>query len=322
VVDQNNVNISTQAPSSLHWDAYCPDTTGKSAGGDLHSGSGDLSSGFHTYGLEWTPSVERYFYDGILVWTVNDTTQVDPPSQITCPWSPPQRPQSPAVPGPVSHDNEFIRLCSEVLNGGWCGTIPPGGFGANSTTKMKVDYFRHYQLIPAPTNLTATAASCIQINLAWTDNSFAEDNYKVERSLDNVNFSQIATLAANSQSYQDTNLSNGTQYYYRVRASVGGVDGSYSSTANATTASDPGGPPANIAGLQTSTGKTSIALTWTAPGDHGNVGAAAQYELRYSTSPINTQNFPSATLATTGTPRTAGSVECRLISGLACAPTT
>jgi hypothetical protein len=62
--------------------AWCPNPAGKSAGGDLHSGSGDPSSGFHTYGLEWTPDVLRFYYDCVLVWTVNNSPQLDLPSQM------------------------------------------------------------------------------------------------------------------------------------------------------------------------------------------------------------------------------------------------
>ena len=38
----------------------------------------------------------------------------------------------------------------------------------------------------------------------------------------------------------------------------------------------------------------SVTLTWTAPGDRGNTGTAASYDIRYSTSPITAANFSSA----------------------------
>jgi RHS repeat-associated protein len=40
-----------------------------------------------------------------------------------------------------------------------------------------------------------------------------------------------------------------------------------------------------------------VGLTWTAPGDDGNVGTAVKYEIRYSTSAITAANFSSAILA-------------------------
>ena len=42
---------------------------------------------------------------------------------------------------------------------------------------------------------------------------------------------------------------------------------------------------------------TSITLNWTAPGDDEDAGQAAQYDVRYSTSPITDQNWNSASQA-------------------------
>ena len=69
-------------------------------------------------------------------------------------------------------------------------------------------------------------------------------------------------------------------------------------------------PPASVTDLAIhTTSCTAIALTWTAPGDDGGVGTAAQYDLRYSASAINSSNFSSATPLTTQAPRPAGSAE-------------
>ncbi|HXG68502.1 MAG TPA: Ig-like domain-containing protein [Blastocatellia bacterium] len=87
----------------------------------------------------------------------------------------------------------------------------------------------------APSNLTATAVSKSQINLAWADNATTETGFKIERSTDNINFTQIATVGANVTSYQNTGLSRSTTYYYRVRTYNGGGDSAYSNTASATT---------------------------------------------------------------------------------------
>src|SRR5207249_4021036 len=53
----------------------------------------------------------------------------------------------------------------------------------------------------APANLTATAVSSTQVNLAWTDNSTNEDGFKIERSTDGVTFTQIATVGVNVTIY-------------------------------------------------------------------------------------------------------------------------
>ena len=88
----------------------------------------------------------------------------------------------------------------------------------------------------APTSLTATAVSSTQIDLAWTDVSTGNQSYKVERSTDNVNWTQIATgLAANATSYSAVGLTGSTLYYFRVRAANAARDSAYSNTASATT---------------------------------------------------------------------------------------
>ncbi len=54
------------------------------------------------------------------------------------------------------------------------------------------------------------------LRLTWTDASTNEANFIVRRSTDNVNFTIVATLAANTISYDNTALTVGTRYYYRV----------------------------------------------------------------------------------------------------------
>jgi len=70
----------------------------------------------------------------------------------------------------------------------------------------------------APTNLTANAAACNQIDLGWTDNSSNEDGYRVYRGLTAGSLSLIATLPANSKYYRDNGLQRRTTYYYKVCA--------------------------------------------------------------------------------------------------------
>ncbi len=61
--------------------------------------------------------------------------------------------------------------------------------------------------LAAPSDLTATAASSSQINLAWTDNSTNETGFKIERKTGaGGTYSQIATVAAGVVAYGDTAL--------------------------------------------------------------------------------------------------------------------
>ena len=69
----------------------------------------------------------------------------------------------------------------------------------------------------------------------------------------------------------------------------------------------------------TAAGSSSITVAWTAQSDDGGAsgtGAAASYDLRYSTSTITSANFSSATRATTGTPKAPGTSESVTVTGL------
>jgi hypothetical protein len=70
----------------------------------------------------------------------------------------------------------------------------------------------------APSNLTATAVSPTQIDLAWEDNSGDEQGFRIERSLDAFVFAEIATVASNVNVFSDTTVSPDTLYFYRVLA--------------------------------------------------------------------------------------------------------
>jgi hypothetical protein len=71
------------------------------------------------------------------------------------------------------------------------------------------------------------------------------------------------------------------------------------------------------AALLVSTGKTTLTVTWTAPGDDCNDGTATAYDLRWSSSPIDENNFQYATSVSTMGPQSAGSPECASMSGIA-----
>ena len=85
-----------------------------------------------------------------------------------------------------------------------------------------------------PGSLSAVAASPTEINIAWTDNSDNETGFKIERSLDNLNWQLIQTVAADLTSYADSGLLENTKYYYRISATNSQGDSATTST-NTTT---------------------------------------------------------------------------------------
>lgn len=76
--------------------------------------------------------------------------------------------------------------------------------------------------------------------------------------------------------------------------------------------------PSAVSNLAASNPTTSsVDLFWTAPGDDGNTGTAATYDIRYRTNNINNGNWNSATQVTgEPAPQAAGTAQSMTISGL------
>ena len=120
---------------------------------------------------------------------------------------------------------------------------------------------------PAPSDLTATAVSPTQIDLAWTDNASGEDAFEIERSTDGSTFAALATVGTDVTTYSDTGLSAATAYYYRVRAHSPAGNSTYSNTATATTPplADTTPPETAItSGPANPTGSTTASFSFTA----------------------------------------------------------
>lgn len=95
----------------------------------------------------------------------------------------------------------------------------------------------------APSSLSATAISTTQIDLTWTDNSSNETSFRVERSPNgSTGWASVGTNAADDNTFSNTGLTCGTQYFYRVFAVNGVGDSTASNTANATTSACPPAP--------------------------------------------------------------------------------
>jgi Bacterial Ig domain/F5/8 type C domain len=90
----------------------------------------------------------------------------------------------------------------------------------------------------APSNLLASAPAANRIQLTWLDNASNETNFVLERALDGVTFSALATPAADATSYTDTGLTPNTAYTYRLRAINADGASAYTVPAAATTPLD------------------------------------------------------------------------------------
>ncbi len=131
-------------------------------------------------------------------------------------------------------------------------------------------------------------------------------------------------VAGTSQGMKVRGLDNGTRYYFAIKViDEEGFVGLLSNIASATTLTVPvidTTPPARITDLTAVAGSpptTSIALSWTAPGDDGNVGAATSYEIRLSSSTITDANWTSASVIYNNIiPQAPGGLEIFIISWL------
>ena len=87
----------------------------------------------------------------------------------------------------------------------------------------------------APSALRAFAVSGTEVDLQWNDNSSNEQTFRVERAGADGNFVEIAQVAANTASYNDTTCQPDVDYTYRVRAVNAAGSSEYSNTATAST---------------------------------------------------------------------------------------
>lgn len=128
----------------------------------------------------------------------------------------------------------------------------------------------------APTGLTATAGN-EEVALTWNDSSEAI-YFTVKRSTTSGGPYTVIGRAVNGTSYVDSDLTNGTTYYYVVSAS-NDVGESLNSTAVSATPQGSVEPqlPAAPTGLTAAAGDSEISLTWNASAN------ATHYTVKRST---------------------------------------
>lgn len=141
----------------------------------------------------------------------------------------------------------------------------PGGSGSGGTSLST----------PA---LSVSVISSSQINVSWT-NVANETGYQLQRSLNGLSWTTIATPGVNVTTYNDTGLSASTLYYYRIKAVGNGtsyLDSGYGSGSGTTSSSSatPLSTPTSFAATVISA--TQINLSW------GDVSNEDSYQLEWS----------------------------------------
>jgi titin len=177
-----------------------------------------------------------------------------------------------------SYSSDKINGSNDSSNQMPVGTVIAAITDGGRYSKFKIEVYGYDLVIKfvtykenspnAPSNLTATATSCTNVNLAWTDNADNETGFKIERKESGGTYTEIATVTANTTTYSDTTAVAQKAYYYRVIAYNSFGNSSYTNEANVTTPACGSAPnkPTNLTASANS--PIGINITWTDNSDN------------------------------------------------------
>lgn len=160
-----------------------------------------------------------------------------------------------------------VRVTNQLVNFGWEFVYHCHLLGHEENDMMRPVVIS----VPpdAPSNLVATLKGGV-VALTWTDNSISETRFSIQRSNNNVLWTELAKVPANTVTFTDkTYKSNGVPYFYRVIATntVGMTNGGYQSMTISSAPSNVAGPPTGQTTLASVTqavaAKSPVILTWT-----------------------------------------------------------
>ena len=110
----------------------------------------------------------------------------------------------------------------------------------------------------APSYLGATALSAESVRLGWVDNATDEAGFKVERSVNGVDFDEITTLGADTTVLTDSVVTPLMTYWYRVRSFNGAGHSAFSNEVSLTMPDVPPTQPADVTALDNADGSASV----------------------------------------------------------------
>jgi hypothetical protein len=135
------------------------------------------------------------------------------------------------------------------------------GLGGESAWSEAAEAITPEGAAPAsPSGLAVSVLGTGALRLNWSDNANNEAGFRVERSLDGVNFALLATLPPNTRQFTNSGLSAATTYYYRVCAFRIGIQSGYTAQVGATTLPYAPAAPEGLAAVASS--KSVVKLTW------------------------------------------------------------
>jgi beta-glucanase (GH16 family) len=168
--------------ASFHWDGYGASHQSTS----LSVAAPNLHTGYHVYGLEWSASSCKFYYDGTLKWTYTGVG--------------------------IPYVNEFLILSSEH------------GFGAGNIANAALPYYCYVDYVRAwqPSGTTVVNPSD---DAYVRDGTYAATNYGTTTDLivknDALSFSRQSVLKFNFSSFPGTSVSSAK---LRLYVSAAGAD--------------------------------------------------------------------------------------------------
>ena len=165
----------------------------------------------------------------------------------------------------------------------WFRVIAYNGAG-NSSPSASASATTGPAIPTAPELTSATAAGSDSVDLQWNDKSTTEAGFKILRSMDDINYSEVGLAVIDDTSHTDSNgLSSSTNYWYQIEAY--NESGSTFSNRLSVVTDAPGAPSGFTA--DGSIDFESILVSW------DNVQGATGYTLYYSGSSNVDENSAS-----------------------------
>jgi hypothetical protein len=119
-------------------------------------------------------------------------------------------------------------------------TVDYRGVSRPYGTANDIGAHEKYEIPATPENLSASAHFDQYITLYWTDKSYDEIGFSIERRVDVGSWEQVTLVGANIESWQDMDVLASTMYTYRVRAYNAGQSSEFSNEADTTTSAGSG----------------------------------------------------------------------------------
>jgi hypothetical protein len=165
---------------------------------------------------------------------------------------------------------------------------------------------------PGDDSLTGTAA---QYELRYSTATITAANWSSAMTVSGL---PTPKIAGSAETFAVTGLLPSTTYYFAIKTAdeIPNWSG-ISNVVSRATLPEQTAPSAVATLAAISSTSSTVALNWRAPGDDGDVGTAAQYDVRYSTATITEANWSSATQASgEPTPLVAGTTQTFTVTGL------